>query len=233
MYQIEIRGARLKFGAVTIVGFAIIALLFGLADIINYAQLKNLFTPFSVAYPVSAQTYDETQLYVPGARRFFEKGSIKTEVDIFELRDTVGAYPIAHSIIIGSMAKFVGSLEVAWVIAHALFPALIWLLFFFCARTLQLPLAAALLLATATCFIPFGPRNFFLLGQDALIQPLELARMPHPGLSFGLLLLAIIGVSRAAASGTVFAGVGAGILVGVNFYSYYFYWIALGLGLTT
>src|SRR5262249_19688465 len=107
------------------------------------------------------------------------------------------------------------------------------LLFFFCARTLQLPLAAALLLATATCLIPFGPRNFFLLGQHALIQPLELARMPHPGLSFGLLLLAIIGVSRAAASGTVFAGVGAGILVGVNFYSYYFYWIALGLGLTT
>ena len=29
-------------------------------------------------------------LYVPGARWFFEKNSIKTEVDIFELQNAVG-----------------------------------------------------------------------------------------------------------------------------------------------
>jgi hypothetical protein len=85
--------------------------LFALADIADYAQLGKRFRPFSVAYPVSANTYDETQLYAPGARRFFETNSVKTEVDIFELRDAVGAYPVAHSIIIGSMAKLVGSLE--------------------------------------------------------------------------------------------------------------------------
>src|SRR5262249_1580740 len=154
------------------------------------------FTPFSVAYPVSAPTYDETSVYVPGPRRFFEKNSLKTEVDEFELRDAVGLFPgVAHSIVIGSIAKLVGSLEVSWVIAHGLFPASIWLLFYFCARTLRLPVTSAFLLATATCLIPFGPRNFFLLGQDALIQPLELSRMPQPGLSFAFLLLAIIGVS--------------------------------------
>jgi hypothetical protein len=232
MNQIEFRFSQPILTAITIVGFVIIGLLFALVDIVNYAQLGMRFTPFSVAYPVSEKTYDETHMYVPGARRFFEKNSVKTEVDIFELRDAVGAYPVAHSIVIGSMAKLFGSLEVAWVVAHALCPGLIWLLFFFCARMLQLPVASALLLATATCLVPFGPRNFFLMGQDALIQPLELARMPHPGLSFAFLLLAIMGASRAVASGTIVAGIGAGILVGVNFYSYYYYWIALALGLS-
>src|SRR5262249_36428128 len=164
--------------------FAPVAVLFSLADIINYASLGKRFTPFSVAYPVSAQTYDETQLYVPGVRRFFEKNSIKTEVDTFELRDAVGAYPLAHSGIIGSIWKFIGSPEIGWIIAHAVFPALIWVLFFICGLRAQLPLHSALVLATATCLVPFGPRNFFLLGQDALVQPLELARMPHPGLTF-------------------------------------------------
>jgi hypothetical protein len=229
MNQVKFRFSQ---AAIISVVFAIIGVLFALADIVNYAQLGRRFTPFSVAYPVSAQTYDETQLYVPGARRFFENNSVKTEVDVFELRDAVGAYPVAHSIVIGSIAKLFGSLEVAWVIAHAFFPASIWLLFFFCARSLHLPVASAVLLATATCLVPFGPRNFFLLGKDALIQPLELARLPHPGLSFAFLLLAIMGVSQAVASGTIIAGIGAGFLIGVNFYSYYFYWMSIGLGLS-
>jgi hypothetical protein len=233
MKQTKCQVSRRALQAVSVAGFVILGLLFALGDIVNYAQLGQRFTPFSVAYPVSAQTYDETGVYVPGARWFFDENKVQTEVDIFELRDTGGAYPgLAHSIVIGSIAKIFGSLEVSWVIVHGLFPASIWLLLFFFARMLQLPVVAALLLATATCLIPFGPRNFFLLGHDALIQPLELSRMPQPGLSFALLLLAIMGVSRAAASSTTLAEVSAGILVGANFYTYYFYWMALGLGLS-
>src|SRR5215467_13583277 len=115
MKLIEFRVPRSTF--ISVVGFAIIGLLFALTNIVNYAQLGKRFTPFSVAYPVSAQTYDETSLYVPGPRRFFEENSLRTEVDVFELRDVEGVYPMAHSIIIGSVAKLVGNLEVSWVIA--------------------------------------------------------------------------------------------------------------------
>ena len=231
MKKIETRFLQTTSSVVPIVGFAIIALLFALADIANYAQLGERFTPFSVAYPVSALTYDETQVYVPGARRFFETNSLKTEVDVFELRHTVGVWPVAHSIIIGSIAKLVGSLEASWVIAHAVFPASVWLLFFICARELQLTTSAALALATATCLIPFGLRNFLLTGEYALIQPLELSRMPHPGLSFAILLLSIMAVSRAMTVDGVVFRVMVGVLIGLNFYSYYFYWVATGLGL--
>ena len=219
--------------AISFVGFTFMGLLFALVDILNCARLGERFTPFSVAYPVSALTYDETQVYVPGPRRFFETNSLNTEVDVFELRGTMGAWPVMHSLIIGSLAKLVGSLEASWIIAHAVFPASAWLLFFFCARKLQLSIAPALALATATCLVPFGLRNFLLIGQNAFIQPLELSRMPHPALSLALLLLGIVAVSRAVTAGSVIAAVSAGILIGLNFYSYYFYWMAIGLGLIT
>jgi hypothetical protein len=233
MKRTEFNWADFRFYAIYSAVFATFALLFALADMANYARLGDRFTPFSVAYPISALTYDETSAYVPCARRFFETSNLKSELDVFELRDLVGAFPIAHCIIIGSMAKTIGSLEGAWVVAHGIFPALTWLLFFACARQLGLPIATAFLLATATSLIPFGPRNFFLLGQDALIQPLELTRMAPPGLSFLFLLLAAMGVSQAILSGRIVTGIIAGVLVGINFYTYYFCWMALGLGLST
>jgi hypothetical protein len=232
MKKIGFRSSGVMLSVIPVAGFAIVGLLFALTDLIEYGQLGKNFTPFSVAYSVSELTYDETQVYVPGPRRLFETNSLKPEVDIFELRGAMSAWPLAHSLIIGSIAKLVGSLEVSWIIAHAIFPAIVWLLVFFCSRELQLSATAALVLATATCLIPFGLRNFFLIGQNALVQPLELSRMPHPGLSFSLVLLGIIAVSRAVAAESFIAAVGAGILIGLNFYSYYFYWITIALGFT-
>ena len=232
MKRTKLNWAEFRLYAIYSAVFATFALLFALADVANYARLGERFTPFSDAYSISALTYDETSAYVPCARRFFETSDLKSEPDVFELRDALGAFPIAHCIIIGSMAKIIGSLEVAWVVAHGIFPALIWLLFFACARQLQLPIAAAFLLATATSLIPFGPRNFFLLGQNALIQPLELIRISAPGLSFLLLLVAAMGISQAVLSARIVTGIVAGVLVGINFYSYYFCWMALGSGLS-
>lgn len=161
MKRTKLNWAEFRFYAIYSAVFATFAVLFALADVANYARLGERFTPFSNAYPISALTYDGTSAYVPCAQRFFETSDLKSEVDVFELRDALGTSPIAHCIIIGSMAKIIGSLEVAWVVAHGIFLALLWVLFFACARRLQLPTATAFLLATATSLIPFGPRNFF------------------------------------------------------------------------
>ena len=181
-------------------------------------------------YPISAQTYDETQLYAPGARRFFELGSTNTEVDVFELRDARSGYPILHSVIIGSLAKIVGSLETAWVIAHAVFPAAVWLIFTLTARYVGLATLSAATLAAGICLFAFGPRNYLLLGTHALIQPLELTRMPQPGLSIIFFLSAIVLTGLAIERRRNVLVLLAGIAIAANFYSYYYYWVALGLG---
>ena len=50
MKQIQLRLSQPTLSAICIAGFAIIGLLFALADIVNYAQLREQFTPFSVAF---------------------------------------------------------------------------------------------------------------------------------------------------------------------------------------
>jgi hypothetical protein len=205
-------------------------LLYGIPDLYGFMRLGVAYTPFSVSENVSAQTYDETQLYAPVARRFAETGMVTAEADIYELRGESSAYPILHSIIVGGMGRALGSFDLAWSVAHAVFPALVWLVLFGCARRCCLTEMSAALLAASVCLIGFGPRNFFLIGQWALVQPLELARTPQPSLSFLILALSLWAIELALVSKRILLSLLAGIALAINFYSYYFYWVALGLG---
>jgi len=206
--------------------------LYGIQDLAGFARFGGAYTPFAASEAVSAQTYDETQLYAPGARRFAETGSLTTEADIYELRNEPSAYPVLHSIALGLMARALGSFDLTWALAHAVFPALIWLVLYLCARGGGLSPVSAAVLGACVCLVSFGPRNFFLMGEHALIQPLELARTPQPSLSFLLLIISIWTTSRAFVTKTIFSSVVAGVALSLNFYSYYYYWIGMGLGLS-
>lgn len=214
-------------------GFMFAAVLFALPDLMMWHTLGDRFVPFSVSPPVSAQTYDETQLYVPGARRFMEEGVVRTEVDVFELRDARSAYPVLHAIVMGGLGRLFGSLEAAWVVGHGLFPAMTWLLLYAIGRRHGLSPLSAASLSAVVCLVPFGPRNALLQGHFALVQPLELSRTPHPSLSFMVCLAAACATGVAVQAGRVALLVLAGLLVGINFYAYYFSWVALGLGFAT
>jgi hypothetical protein len=116
--------------------------------------------------------------------------------DWLALRFARDSYPVLHSILLGLLAKVIGSLEWSWMVAHAIVPALIWgVLFSNACRFVQSSFLAEAI-AWAVCFIPFSPRNFLLLGEDRFIQPLELTRLPQPALSFLLLILSIWLLSR-------------------------------------
>ncbi|MDQ2842693.1 MAG: hypothetical protein M3Y72_16970 [Acidobacteriota bacterium] len=80
--------------------------------------------------------------------------------------------------------------------------------------------------------IPFGLKNFFWLGDDALTAPLEITRTPQPEISFLVLLAAVAITGRALGSGsrwnwTVAAGVASGAVI----YCYYYYALAWGIAL--
>ena len=57
--------------------------------------------------------------------------------------------------------------------------------------------------------------------------------MPGPAVTFLLLLLAVVVVARALADGGVFRLSAAGVVCGLLFYSYYFSWISMFVGLGT
>src|SRR5262249_19601232 len=153
-----------------------------------------------------------------------------SELAIIELRDRVNGYPTLHSIVFGATGYLFHSLETAWVVWHALLPTLIWLLVYKMCRVLSGSLVYCSAASWIVTLVPFGPRNLLLLGEDSWIQPLEISRMPHPALSFFVLLLALFLTSEALALGGRLRLVGAGLVCGLLFNAYYFYWIGLFLG---
>lgn len=210
---------------------ALVGLLFALPHLVGLVASSGDYTPFSVGASVSALTFDETQLYLPGPTRFAFFGALPAEVDVRELGAFRNGYPILHSIVVGSLARLVGSVETAWMALHALLPALAWLLFYVCFRRFT----DGPLLASAGSWIaillPFGPRHSFLIGRLALVQPLELSRIPHPALSYTLLLATVVAWAAALRSPRPRAWALAGAATGISSYAYYFTWNSLCLGL--
>ncbi len=211
-------------------GIAVNLLVFSLNHIVGIAVNHGDYTPFAVVPQVSAQIYDETQLYVPGPARFFRTGQARPELDVVELRDLPGSYPILHSIVLGTLARATGSVEVGWMLAHALFPTLVWVVLFWNAGRHVGSALHAMAIAWGVCFLAFAPRNFLLLGGDRFLQPLELTRMPQPALAFLGLILAIWLLSRALARPVAARILAAGLSAGALFYLYYYYWIAFFAG---
>lgn len=188
------------------------------------------YTPFAVAPGVSDLVYDEAQLYTPGPSRFFHSGRIQAELDVKELGDIPNGYPVLHSLVLGLLAKALGSLELAWMVSHAVFPTLIWaLLYWYACRALGSAVYSAAI-AWGTCLFAFSPRNALLLRQGSFIQPLELTRTPNPSISFVVLFLAIVLLARALSRPTVVRILLAGLTAGILFYAYYFYWITFFAG---
>lgn len=223
-------GSSNQYRLVLLVGILINLALFPLNHFVGMAVNHGDYTPFAVDPRVSDLVYDETQLYTPGPSRFFHSGKIQAELDVAELSDIPNGYPVLHSLVLGVLAKALGSMEFAWMVSHAVFPTLIWaLLYWYACRALGSAVYSAAI-AWGTCLVAFGPRNALLLRQGSFIQPLELTRLPHPSISFLVLFLAIVLLAHALDRPTVVRILLAGLTAGILFYAYYFYWITFFAG---
>lgn len=205
--------------------------LFTLNHTVGLIKNPNSYSPFSIGTTISALTYDESYLYSTGPRRFMRDQSLPSDSDIYELRNVVSGVPVLHSILIGSIGIVFGSLENAWMFLHGLLPVLLWLLVVYFLLESGIDLFTSSILAWFTIIFPFGPRNALLMGQHALFQPLEMSRMPQPALSFTLMFFSTVLIIRALCSGRR-QDVGlAGVILGLNFYCYYYYYVGLFLAL--
>jgi hypothetical protein len=215
------------------VGILVNLLLFPLNHFVGMAVNHGDYTPFAVDPRVSDLVYDETQLYTPGPSRFFHSGKIQAELDVAEVGDIPNGYPVFHSLLLGLLAKALGSMELMWMASHAIFPTLIWVLLYWAACGALRSAGFSAAIAWTTCLFAFGPRNALLLHHGSFIQPLEVTRLPHPSISFLLLFLAIVWLAYAVSRPTLARILLGGLTAGALFYAYYFYWIAFfgGAGL--
>lgn len=190
------------------------------------------YTPFAVSEAVSALTLDETHAYVPPAQRFLSTGRIPAEVDNYERRNSTAGIPFAPAAILGSIGWLLGGLDRAFVAADVIFPACLFVLFYWFAAEMTGRQSLRLLVAWSTLLVPFGLKNAFWLGNDPFVAPLEVTRTPQPEISFLLLMGAVALAGRAIQEKaswwwTIAAGFASGLLI----YSYYFYTVGWSLAL--
>jgi hypothetical protein len=205
---------------------AICLVIFGLHHWTALIVLRGDYTPFSAGDSVSSVVWDESQHYAPGPRRFMQTGRLPSEMDVVELENKLNAYTMLHSVVIGGIGYLLGSLEAAWILLDSILPAGLWLLLYWILGHYTPSTLVRSAGTWITMLVPFGPRNAMLLSDHAWIQPLELTRMPHPALSYLLLLGAAALTARAAAAGGWRRILLAGVTSGLLFYTYYFYWLA-------
>lgn len=159
-------------------------------------------------------------------------GEFPAEVDNFERRNSSAGIPFVPPAILGTMGLVFGSLDRAFIVADAVFPALALGLLYAATKGVIRTTIFRLALAWCTLIIPFGPRNFLWSGYDAFLAAPDFARTPQPEISFVFVLIALLLLSRAlqtsAGWGTVTAAGGASALI---VYSYYFYSVAWGITL--
>lgn len=215
---------------ILLVGMLVNLVLFPLNHFVGMAVNHRDYTPFAVDPRISDLVYDETQLYAPGPNRFFHTGKIQAELDVAELGEIPNGYPIVHTVVVGILAKALGSIELAWMVSHAVFPTLLWTLLYWCACRAVGSAVFSSAIAWGTCLFAFGPRNALLLRESSFLQPLELTRIPHPSISFLLLFLAIVFLAQAIVRPTIISILVGGLIAGTLFYAYYFYWIAFFAG---
>jgi hypothetical protein len=196
--------------------------LFGSKDFFSIYLTKGSYTPFTTDTRVSAQTHDESHLYLPTIQKFAEQKKITFETDIYELRNEKNSYPLLHTLVLGEISRLLKSVDLTWILFHALCPALIWLCLFFVAFHVTKNSTQAASIAWICALFSFGPRNSLLLGMDSLVQPLELTRLSQPGFSFLVLAISLILLEKALRAPKISWIVIAGIFCGLNFYSYYY-----------
>ncbi len=189
------------------------------------------YTPFSAGDSISSLVFDETHWYAVEARRFAQSGHLPWNLDVADVDDRVRSLPLLNGMLVGSIIFLMGNLEVTWMVLHGVLPALMWLLIYRMIRTFSAGPLWPSAGAWVTTVVSFGPRNALLLASNSTIQPIEVTRIPGPSITTLLLLLAVVLTAAALSRGGRLRVTVAGLACGLLFYSYYFSWISMFVGL--
>jgi hypothetical protein len=191
---------------------------------------QQTYTPFAVS-GVSALTFDKSAMYAAQLNYMVVHHAWPYDTDIYEDRNTPSPMVTAPYVPLAAAAVLLGGVDRAIVAADLVLPALACLILFKLLLELTASWRISLVGALVTILVPFGPRNLLdvplaLLQRraDSIIQPLEYSRLLHPELSFTLLAAALLFLWRALRDGRKTDALAAGLLGGLLFYTYVYYW---------
>ncbi len=192
---------------------------------------SQLYSPITVE-----SSQDEAVGYVPRARIFFEgKQTIVGDIALFEYRHTPALLPILNPVIIGGLARVVGSMDTAIELSDFLFPALIYFLVYIiclsCTRRKLLSMAAAALFVFFPLMGISSPASLSsvweFIGQIFGIRDgsLYFGRFDYPQVTFPFFCVALYATLYALRGKGHLSVIVAGVFAGALFYTYFYDWV--------
>jgi len=193
------------------------------------------YTPLAVS-GVSALTYDETSSYAAYINYTALRNAPPYDTDIFENQGIPMPTFSLPYFVLARLESLLGGVDRVFVVCDFVLPPLALLLLYLLIRDVTGNHRIALVGSLMTLLVSFGPRNFLsvpmllLSGQgSSIVQPLEYSRLVHPQLSFTLFVGALLPLWRTLRAGGHADAVVAGVLGGLLFYTYFYYfpvWLA-------
>jgi hypothetical protein len=224
-------------GVVLVAALLATSIIFGLPHLIIPRILgpDRPYTPFAVS-GVSSLTYDETSTYAAYVNYTALRNVPPYDTDLFETQKVPVPTSSLPYIVLAALDSALGGLGQAFVVCDFVLPPLALLLLYLLILEITGNRRIALVGSLTTLLVSFGPRNFFnvpalLVWQQggSIVQPLEYSRLIHPQWSFTLFLAALLPLWRTLRSGGRADAIVAGVLGGLLFYTYFYYfpvWLA-------
>jgi len=200
-------------------------------------QAKGLdYYPVAINAPAN-DDFDEATVYATRAHAI-ELGQFSvSDVNLLEYKDHPSTFPVIPPLIMGILAKLLGSLNAAVIFADFLFPALIFIFLYFLFFELTGRKLLSLISATLFIFAPkialyLPPISSYALGQfvDDLLIPTTLtdrlyfSKFEPPQLTYIFFIPTLYLILRAIKRKETYTTILAGIFFGLLFYTYFHDW---------
>jgi len=212
----------------------IVSVIYGFPNIILSLKLGENYNPLPIS-GFSPIARDEAFAYAPEANFILKGNLFLKEMYVKEYQNTPTPFlgETAPSLVYAVLSKLTGSIEKAFIAGDFIFPPIIFVLLYLVARIYInnnfFALSAAFLTVIARDFIaviPYPHETFQYLnfeeGQNYLLY---FSRAFHPQLTFIFFSLAVLATVKMFQSpNKKFPIVLTGMLIGILFYSYIFYW---------
>lgn len=207
--------------------------IYGLPHIIMSAKLGKNYTPFSLS-PNSPIASDETYGYAGSVNHIFKGNFLLKEAYVKEYANhpTPLIADNLPSVIYALLAKLTGSLERSFITADFIFPPIIFLMLYIFTRKFinnsYFAFSVSFLTVIARDFIsviPYPLATFrYLTFADYQNSLLYLSRGPHPQFSFIIFLASMWSLVNLTGETKKRNIILTGVLFGLLFYTYMFYY---------
>lgn len=214
----------------------IISIIYGLPHIYFANKLGKYYSPLIVT-GYSPVAFDEGTLYAPAVNYILQGHIFLQDLYVAEYSNTPTPFigESASAIIMAVLSRITGSIEKAFIAADFIFPAVIFTLLYFFARYFiqnrYFAMSAAFFAAISRDFIatipnPIAMWNYLKYGENAG-EFLYLSRAFHPQVSLVFFILGILSLTNLIKKRSAFQTVLTGLILGLTFYTYIFYWTYL------